>query len=572
MKSLRVLGAVLALLGSGVALDREAFTASHYDLTLRLDPAQHRLGAHGTITLRNDSPQPQRIVALQISSSLNWRSIRLLSDSQPDSSLAVQFLRQPYTSDIDHTGELSEAIVTLPRDVVPKESITLAISYEGVIVLDATRLTRVGTPEAVARHSDWDQIGKDFTAVRGVGYVTWYPVALEAQNLSDGPAMFTALGKWKARHAISKMELTIELVPNASTPNSEQPELLSNGKSCASAENSVSGLTTLSGCVFEALGWANPLFVVGNFQQTVAPPIRIHVAASDTSTAQELAKTSDRSAYLIKDWFGAPHENLEIVDLADPEAAPFEAGNWLLIPLAKTHPQMEHNLIVHQLTHASFPSPRLWIYEGAAHFAQALSQEKDGREAALAYLAPHRDAVAQAEKLGTGEALADATQEVFYRSKATLVWWMLRDMLGDAPLKRALHEYSPDKDQDPTYLQRLLETQSKRDLGWFFHDWIYTDAGLPDFHIESANARLANGTNFVTAITVANTGAAGAEVSVTIHTASGDFTQRLEVQGKAKAVTRIATPAEPLEVIVNDGSVPESGASDHHLKIAKDAS
>lgn len=569
MKSLLVLGAVLALLASGVALDREAFTASHYDLNLRLDPAQHRLGAHGTITLRNDSSQPQRIVALQISSSLNWRSIRLLSNPQsPESTLAVQFIRQPYTSDIDHTGELSEAIITLPRDVVPKESITLAISYEGVILLDAARLTRVGTPEAVARHSDWDQIGKDFTAVRGVGYVTWYPVALEAQNLSDGPAMFTALGKWKARHAVSKMELTIALLPNAS----EQPELLTNGKGCTAAENSVSGLTTLSGCVFEALGWANPLFVVGNFQQTVAPPLRIHVAAPDTSTAQELAKTSDRSAYLIKDWFGAPHENLEVIDLADPEAAPFEAGNWLLLSLAKTHPQMEQNLIVHQLTHASFPSPRLWIYEGAAHFAQALSQEKDGREAALAYLAPHRDAVAQAEKSGTGEPLAEATQEVFYRSKAALVWWMLRDMLGDAALKRALHEYSPDKDQDPTYLQRLLEAQSKRDLGWFFHDWVYTDAGLPDFHIESANARLANGTNFVVAITVANAGAAGAEVSVTIHTTAGDFTQRLEVRGKTKAVTRIATPTEPLEVIVNDGSVPESGASDHHLKIAKDAS
>jgi len=166
------------------------------------------------------------------------------------------------------------------------------------------------------------------------------------------------------------------------------------------------------------------------------------------------------------------------------------------------------------------------------------------------------------------ENLIDATQEVFYRSKAALVWWMLRDMVGDAVLKRTLHQYRAGDDKDAAYFERLLEAESKRDLGWFFHDWVYTDAGLPDFRIESANARLTNGTSFITAVTVVNDGGAGAEVTVTIHTNSGDFPQKLEVRGKAKAVTRIASPAQPLEVVVNDGSVAESGASGHRLKIA----
>jgi len=47
--------------------------------------------------------------------------------------------------------------------------------------------------------------------------------------------------------------------------------------------------------------------------------------------------------------------------------------------------------------------------------------------------------------------------------------------------------------------------------------------------------------------------------------------QKLEVRGKAKAVTRIASPAQPLEVLVNDGSVPELGLSEHRLKIAGDS-
>ncbi len=44
---------------------------------LRLEPEQQRLGARGKITMRNDSTEPQKVVALQISSSLNWRAIRV---------------------------------------------------------------------------------------------------------------------------------------------------------------------------------------------------------------------------------------------------------------------------------------------------------------------------------------------------------------------------------------------------------------------------------------------------------------------------------------------------------------
>src|SRR5690242_20045872 len=170
------------------ALDREAFTFTDYDLNARIEPAQQRFSARGTITLRNDSSSPQKNIALQISSSLNWRSIRL--GGKP-----VQFLSQPYASDIDHTGSLSEAIVSLPQPVAPKNSIEIEVGYEGVISLDATRLTRIGAPETEAKHSEWDQVGKNFTAVRGAGYVAWYPIALESASLSEGNSVFEALGR-----------------------------------------------------------------------------------------------------------------------------------------------------------------------------------------------------------------------------------------------------------------------------------------------------------------------------------------------------------------------------------------
>jgi hypothetical protein len=48
----------------------------------------------------------------------------------------------------------------------------------------------------------------------------------------------------------------------------------------------------------------------------------------------------------------------------------------------------------HQLTHAAFSSPRPWINEGLAHFAQALYLEQQkGRQAALDYMGLHRSAL-----------------------------------------------------------------------------------------------------------------------------------------------------------------------------------
>ena len=113
MKFLRIVCVLCASGCSGLALDREAFTFTNYDLTVRVEPEQQRLGVRGKITLRNDSPIPQKDIALQISSTLDWKSIEAAGK-------AVQFVTHEYTSDIDHTGALSEAIVSLPHEVPPR--------------------------------------------------------------------------------------------------------------------------------------------------------------------------------------------------------------------------------------------------------------------------------------------------------------------------------------------------------------------------------------------------------------------------------------------------------------------
>jgi hypothetical protein len=560
MKTVRVLCVLCGLVLAASALDREAFTFAKYDLNVRVEPEQQRLGVRGRITLRNDSAALQKHAVLQISSSLSWRSIQ--ADGKP-----LEFVTQPYVSDIDHTGSLSEAIVTLPQAVPAKGTVELDIGYEGTIPLDATRLTRIGVPEETARHTDWDQIGKSFTAVRGVGYVAWYPVAMESANLSEGDSVFEALGRWKAREAGSVTDLNM-CVNHA---DETVPAVIANGRRV--------GEDSLTSCIhyaFEAGGNLNPTFAIAQYTLLVRQNAEIAYLPEHRSAAEDYALALDLVTPFVSEWFGAPRERTRVVELADPQAAPFEGSNMLFAPLnARTDVRLAQLTAVHQVTHAAFSSPRLWIYEGLAHFSQAAYREQqDGRRAALDFMEAHRTAVVEAERTlaadkkdSAGRSLVSASVEEFYRSKAMYVWWMLRDMVGEEALKRALTAYHADQDKEPSYVQRLVEAQSKRDLEWFFDDWVYRDRGLPDFRVESAYPRQILGGGYMVTVTVANLGDAGAEVPVTLRFAGGEVSKRLEVHGKAKGVIRMEVPAAPQEVVVNDGSVPENDMGNNSFKI-----
>jgi hypothetical protein len=568
MKRLRVLCVLCGLAAPSLSLDREAFTFTNYDLDVRVEPEQQRLGVRGRITLRNDSAAPQKDIALQISSTLDWRSIQIAGK-------AAQFVAHEYTSDIDHTGELSEAIVTLPRELAAHETVELEVGYEGVIPLDVTRLTRIGVPEDKARHTDWDQISKSFTAVRGIGYVVWYPVAMESADLSEGNSVFETLGRWKAREM--EAELKIKLVDSGESSPSPA-RLFCNGTSGVQTREQIGKASVVqTEYSFHPLGMSAPLFAIGGFEALDRPTLNISFLTGHKSGAENYALAAELAVPLVTEWFGAPRQKAETVELADPEAAPFESGSMFLTPLSNTDSTVYELAAVHQLTHAAFFSPRLWIYEGLAHFAQALEREQqNGRQAAVDLMGLHRAGIADAEKAlaaehkqtaAASDSLINTSTEEFYRSKAMYVWWMLRDMIGDTALKKALAAYHSDQDKESAYLQHLIEAQTHRDLEWFFDDWVYRDRGLPDFRVESAYPRATVDGGYVVTVTIENLGEAGAEVPVTLRMERGEVTKRLEVHAKSKASIRIEASSTPKEVVVNDGSVPESDVSNNVVEV-----
>src|ERR1700684_1651951 len=163
--------------------ERLALTFLSYDLDVHLQPREHAMAVRARILLRNDSESPLRRIALQISSTLQWTSVRI--GNSP-----ANFSQQLVDSDIDHTGVLREAIIPLAQPLAPQQSIAVDVTYEGTAALSATRLEQIGTPADMAEASDWDRVSDEFVGLRGFGNVVWYPVASVPVALGDGAKFF----------------------------------------------------------------------------------------------------------------------------------------------------------------------------------------------------------------------------------------------------------------------------------------------------------------------------------------------------------------------------------------------
>jgi len=240
-------------------------------------------------------------------------------------------------------------------------------------------------------------------------------------------------------------------------------------------------------------------------------------------------------------------------------------------------------VLVHTLAHAWFSSSHAWLDEGVAQFLSLLWVEtNDGRQAGIDRLQASIPALALAEPAPgasgvQGQSLIDARSDVYYRTKAAAVLWMLRSITSDDALKKALQAYRKNRAADASAegFEKVLEESSGKpagDLKWFFDDWVYHDRGLPDLSIAYVTPRPlpekgGKSGGWLVGVNVRNDGDAVAEVPVTVRSGTLTATERLRIPGHSNTATRVLFQGLPEEVIVNDGTVPEVGESTHLRKI-----
>jgi hypothetical protein len=582
--------------------ERQAVTFTDFDLDVRLRTAEQHIAVRALVTVRNSGKTLLARIPLQLSSSLNWERIRVNGKD-------VAFPVATLNSDADHTGQLHEAVVPLTQPLVPGSSLQLDVTYSGTIAPSAQRLLTIGTPDDVALQSDWDQIGVPFTGIRGFGNVVWYPVSSAPVILGDGARLFDEIGKHKLRlfGAHFRLRLTIEF------PHGQAPTVaLINGHPAVLAVTEAKGpgpipgqdldpaqqvpgvaTSSLEGSI---LGFESPSLFVAIRKPHSAKNTNVWALPEDESAVDDWTNAAAAVTPLLQRWLGeTPRSQLTLLDLPDPGDAPYETGALLVTSLrpanTQASPDQLDGILAHALTHAFLhastqPLPA-WLDEGVANFMGTLWVENQrGRSQALAALEASRSALALTEPDSPGESpgqpLAAAISPIFYRTKAAYVLWMLRDLAGDPALAAALHAYDPAGGAGRNSFEKLLEqarTSSEgssslvsepsdhRDLAWFFADWVNADKGLPDLKIDGVFPTTAQADNWLVAVQVSNAGYAACEVPVTVRTESNSVTQRLMVPARGKATQRILILGKPLEVQVNDGTVPETQASIHITKL-----
>jgi hypothetical protein len=546
--------------------ERQAITYLSYDLDVHLQPREHAMAVRARVMVRNDSGSPLSRLALQISSSLRWTGVHL-------GEAPVAFSQQVVNSDIDHTGALREAVIPLARPLGPQESLSLDLTYEGTAALSADRLEQIGTPADIAEASDWDRVSDEFVGLRGFGNVAWYPVASVPVALGDGAKFFTeaAAERQRQSQATVTMRVTEEFfgeAPNLAVLDGEVSAVTPTSLPAAAG---VPGIVT---CTLPPakLGLASPSLFLLTRTAREGNGVKVFARTEDVANAQAYLSAASIVAPLINHWLGnEPRGELNIVDLPEGEDAPFEDGDVLFANVRATEPGKLTDALIHSLTHLYFRSPYAWLQEGVPSFLGSLWLEQNrGRDVAIQQMDNTRGALSLAEPGDAGstgmdrQALLVARDPVYYRTKATYVLWMLRDVAGDNALARALRAYQPGSDTAGTGFEQVLAQASGKDLKWFFDDWVYHDRGLPDLSIAGVYPNKASVPgSYIVAVDVSNSGTAEAQVPVSVSSGTTTVTEKLRIPAKSKVSHRFVLQGQPEEVAVNDGTVPEVEASVH---------
>lgn len=595
--------------------ERTSLTYGSYDFVVHLEPSQHSISVQARMVARNNSNKPLERIALQLSSSLHWYSIQV--DDKP-----AKFETETVDSDIDHTGKLTEAVVKLGAPLAPGASIRMNVIYSGTVVPSAERLLRLGAPAKIANSSEWDAIDPRFTALRGFGNVIWFPVSTAPVLLGQGAEMFDSVGKWKLSESNAEVSMHVlveylDVKPTVAFLNgivvqpdgapSQKPDAssavsptLAEGPAktgySSSAESgtkqavrnppapaTMAGDTILQVASFTLpstrLGFAPLSFFISSAAEENMPGLEIYSRGDNKEAASKYQTVFTQTRPMVEQWLGVhPKRPVVLVDLPDDNDLPFEERNILFLPLkADAADDTVGPVMAHMLGHSHFVSSRVWLNEGVAQLMTLLwIEQRAGVSTAIAQMDSHRAALAIAETsdpgVNPGQSLIEAWSDIYYRDKASDVLWMLRNIVGDETLGKALQSYRPADDHEPSYFQKLLQKASNKDLEQFFDDWVYRDTGLPDLHIVGAYWRPilnknGSGKNYLVSVDVQNNSFCVAEVPVTVSSAFSSQTRELVIPAHAHSALRMLLDSKPALVVVNDGSVPEVESSRHEQAV-----
>ncbi len=143
-------------------------------------------------------------------------------------------------------------------------------------------------------------------------------------------------------------------------------------------------------------------------------------------------------------------------------------------------------------------------------------------------------------------------------TKGETVLWMLKELVGDDTMRRIMHTYYERyklSHVDSDAFQRVAEEVSRRDLDWFFGQWLHT-TGLVDYALHDVDVDPGAGGGWTTELTLKREGDLIMPVPVRLTGADGE---RMDTTLDGWALERevsLTTPFRPRRVELDpDGTI-----------------
>jgi hypothetical protein len=306
-----------------------------FDLDVHLRPAEQQIAVRALLTVRNDGKTPL--------ARIRCKSPPRSTGSGFASAKTLPFQVATLNSDADHTGQLHEAPSRLPSRSRPA-SLQLDVTYSGAIPLRPALLA-IGTPDDVALHSDWDQIGLPFTGLRGFGNVVWYPVPASPSSWATARVSST---KWASTSCGCPARASACASPSSFPTARRPPSPSSTAIGAAHRHRARRSRPELR----RWPAWPRPDSRQRDPRLRSSQPLCRHSAPHPGPNLTAWTLPEDKVAVefwttrqtavtpFLQGWLGQkPRSQLTLLDLPDPEDAPFETGALLAAPLREPGPK-----------------------------------------------------------------------------------------------------------------------------------------------------------------------------------------------------------------------------------------
>ena len=301
----------------------------------------------------------------------------------------------------------------------------------------------------------------------------------------------------------------------------------------------------------------------------VGADIALYLKPGHEGLAAPYGETAAKILAFYSDVFGPlPSGHIDIVEIGDDTLGGYTApGLVTLASRALTNP-VNYRLLAHEISHLwwrSLVSPAspddAFLDEGLAEYSKALYVQETAGDAAFEDLMhetaigalTHED-VAPIAQAGQLHEFTPEYQSIIF-DKGAMVFHMLRWLIGDEAFRktlRAMMQQYTWKSISTDQFQRLAESESKKELTFFFAQWV-NSTGIPQFKRSWAVYRLPKGYQVVGKMQQdLDIFRMPIEVRV-ICQGSKPVTQRIDMVGTTADFT-INTRTKPLRVLVDPAS------------------